>query len=251
MKPVVKILQVMLGVFLSLALTSGIWVAYSARNACATRTGAVGPTWQKRDLARSLVDDVVPEYQIGERHRIFVRAAAPRTLAAAAHLTEAEQPLTRFLGLLRRSPAPPETLFEGLRRTSSLVLRRPGREWVFATIAESRVRRRFDSVRAFRAYTLAPGESKVAVSLRAVPRPNGAWLSTETRLYFASPESCLDFAHYWSVIYPGSALTRLELLRAIKLRAETGEADDTSQSLQLLARAAFTLANRQPDWGPL
>ena len=49
-------------------------------------------------------------------------------------------------------------------------------------------------------------------------------LTTETRVYTVGPQVVRGFATYWRMIYPGSALIRRMWLRAIKLRAEAGDA---------------------------
>lgn len=225
-----------------LALNAAIWVPYSARNACADRTGSVGPTWRNEEGARTLVDRAVPHYQLGERHRILVRASAGQALEAMLHLTDAEGPLVRLFSLLRRpAAAPNERLFESLRKTSALVLHERNREWVFATVAERTPLPRLTSARAFRSYRLEPGEAKVAVSVRADPAPHGTWLSTETRLFFSDPRACRAFARYWGVIYPGSALTRLDLLGAAKRRAERRPQLKDSADAALLRYAATAL----------
>ncbi len=43
---------------------------------------------------------------------------------------------------------------------------------------------------------------------------------TETRVYATDAPSEVQFARYWRVIYPGSALIRRMWLRGIKYRAE-------------------------------
>jgi hypothetical protein len=53
------------------------------------------------------------------------------------------------------------------------------------------------------------------------PVPTGwSLLSTETRVFATDAATRRRFAAYWRVIYPGSALIRIEWLRAIRRRAE-------------------------------
>src|SRR5207248_5536407 len=49
--------------------------------------------------------------------------------------------------------------------------------------------------------------------------PNSSVVSTETRVFANSPSSRRQFAAYWRLIYPGSAIIRRMWLRAIERRA--------------------------------
>jgi hypothetical protein len=49
--------------------------------------------------------------------------------------------------------------------------------------------------------------------------PNGSLVSTETRVFANSDSARRQFAAYWRVIYPGSAIIRRMWLRAISRRA--------------------------------
>ena len=48
----------------------------------------------------------------------------------------------------------------------------------------------------------------------------GSRLWTETRVRADTPRGLRAFTGYWRLIYPGSALIRIEWLRAIRLRVE-------------------------------
>ena len=51
--------------------------------------------------------------------------------------------------------------------------------------------------------------------------PDGSLVSTETRVFATSDDARRQFARYWRVIYPGSAIIRRMWLRAIARRAMT------------------------------
>jgi hypothetical protein len=69
-----------------------------------------------------------------------------------------------------------------------------------------------------------PGYAKAALNFLIEPDaadPSTCLLSTETRVFATDPATRRRFAAYWRIIYPGSALIRLEWLRAIRRRAES------------------------------
>ena len=70
-----------------------------------------------------------------------------------------------------------------------------------------------------------PGYCKAAMNFRLEDDADG-WvrLSTETRVFATSEQARRNFALYWRVIYPGSALIRREWLKAIRRRAEAAGA---------------------------
>jgi len=67
---------------------------------------------------------------------------------------------------------------------------------------------------------LPPGYALAAMSTRVTPDgAGGSVVSTETRVFANSPSARRRFAVYWRLIYPGSALIRRMLLRAIERRS--------------------------------
>ena len=66
-----------------------------------------------------------------------------------------------------------------------------------------------------------PGFAKAALNFHACEAGAGLIrLRTDTRVYATDPHARRQFARYWRLIQPGSALIRLVWLRAIKRRAE-------------------------------
>jgi hypothetical protein len=161
----------------------------------------------------SALDEVMPEYQFVEHHELQVRAEPAVVFGAIRPVTAREiryfQTLTWIRNPRVRATQPsilaaPEdrplidvALGAGFR----LLREDPGREIVIGT----RVARDVTAVLNFRVTPDGPGASM---------------LTTETRVFANSSRATRAFAAYWRVIYPGSAIIRIEWLRAIKRRAE-------------------------------
>jgi hypothetical protein len=65
-----------------------------------------------------------------------------------------------------------------------------------------------------------PGFAKVAMNFRLQPLPDGTTrLNTETRVQATDSGTRRVFAAYWRTILPGSAIIRVQWLKAIKRRA--------------------------------
>ncbi len=199
---------------------------------------AVGETLPAPLLAlpagdRSRLDDFVPSCQFREVHSIRVHAPADAVFRAARSVTARE---IRFFRLLTwiRSPrlsrggedilaAPPDKpLLDVALRTGFLLLAEdPDRELVFGTILCGRlpaVDR--PGPRDFVALD-RPGLCKVAMNFR-LREEAGGWvrLSTETRVLALDSTARRQFAGYWRVILPGSAIIRRMWLEAIRRHAE-------------------------------
>jgi hypothetical protein len=94
------------------------------------------------------------------------------------------------------------------------------REIVLGTVVVSSRPDLYDSPRGFRELAEA-GNAKAVINFLVEPQAEG-WcrLSTETRVFATDRVTRLRFAAYWRIIAPGSALIRVEWLRAIRRRAE-------------------------------
>lgn len=65
-----------------------------------------------------------------------------------------------------------------------------------------------------------PGYAVAGMNFLVTPDgPNGSVVSTETRVFANGSATRRQFATYWRVIYPGSALIRRMWLRAVRDRA--------------------------------
>ncbi len=216
-------------VIVVLALASGSWIEYSARSSCADVGRSTNPRQAAPDAEKPmLVDEVLPEFQLGEKHSVFMEAPPERAFESLKRVTYDEQPKGRLLNLLpvilgqREAPSEEEPLYEMLRDEDGLVLEEPNREAVTANIAsaDEHTPATPNAVRGFLAYRLRHNEMKVTDNLRVDPEEGGSRLTTETRMMFDDRRLCHDFGRYWGVIYPGSSLIRTDFLEAVERRAE-------------------------------
>lgn len=65
-----------------------------------------------------------------------------------------------------------------------------------------------------------PGYVKTAIDVILEPHPGGCLLSTRTRSRGTDAAAERRFRRYWRLVGPGSKLIRIELLRAVRRRAE-------------------------------
>jgi hypothetical protein len=180
------------------------------------------------------LDVFMPIYQFSEVYEIPVHAPRDRIYRALLSVSADEIPFYRTLAWIRRGAArgpesvlnPPDgvPLITVATRTSFLRLaEEAGRELVIGTvvIAPPGVRLAVGSDPASFMALEQEGFAKAAVAFLITPRADGwAMLRTDTRVWATDPVSRDRFARYWRVIAPGSAITRLMWLRAIKVRAE-------------------------------
>jgi hypothetical protein len=183
-----------------------------------------------------LLDELLPEYQFNERHRILIHAPPERALEAVKQATPGEMPLVRTLFTVRSLPAilarrqglPTEKtkpLYEQMPASGFLFLAEgPGREVVGSEIGQmwKPLGGSAPTIRDARQFVAfeEPGYAKVAMNFFVEPADRGTRLTTETRIMTTDAVSRRRFALYWRVIYPGSALIRRSWLRAAKRRAE-------------------------------
>jgi hypothetical protein len=189
-----------------------------------------------------LLDDHLPTFDFVARHALTTRASPAAAFAAVRRADLGRGLATRALLLLRALPglavAPRETarrfLRHGGRRpltvdalaSAGFVIlgEDPGREVVLGTIG--RFWRASGGMRPFAAAEFArfdaPGWTKAAWSFRVEPAPDGATVSTETRVLCTDPRSRRTFGRYWRIVRPFSGLIRIEMLRAIRREAERG-----------------------------
>lgn len=183
---------------------------------------------------RARLDDFVPSCQFREVHSIRIHAPADAVYRAARSVTAREIRFFRLLTWIRSprfsragredilaAPADKPLLDVALRSGFVLLAEDAGRELVFGTILCGRppgVTRGSpqDFVDLDR-----KGLCKVAMNFR-LREEGGGWirLSTETRVLTLDPAARRQFAVYWRVISPGSALIRRMWLEAIRRRAE-------------------------------
>jgi hypothetical protein len=228
--------------------------AVAAAGALLTAGAVAWPAPLLRSARRpSRLDDFVPRYQFDEHHEILVHAAPERVWWAVKTVTAEEITFFRTLTWLRnprRSWRPAEEnilapradrpiLDTALSSGFVLLAEEPNRELVVGTLV---IAPRRPPPGAHFAAISGPGHAKAALNFHVEPQGGGdgaekgggpggesgggeegtGWslLSTETRVFATDPVTRRRFAAYWRVIYPGSALIRIEWLRAIRRRAE-------------------------------
>ena len=161
----------------------------------------------------SLLDENMSAYQFAEHHETRVHASAARIFKAIRQVTASEIRCFTLLTSIRNprfgkreesilaAPADKPILAVALASGFTMLGERPDEEIVIGVRVAPNVR--------------------AAMNFKVSPDADG-WLrlSTQTRVFASSPAALRDFGVYWRIIYPGSALIRVEWLRAIKTRAE-------------------------------
>jgi hypothetical protein len=181
----------------------------------------------------SLLDSIMPVYDVQEVHTTRVKAPPAKTYAAIFAVTPGEVALARPLLWVRALPArvsgksvDAELWTRPLvsMRGTAILADAPGRELVVGLIGQFWKLRGGERVAVeSREQFLAFDRSGFAVStlsFHVEPDGAGARVTTITRVRTTDPESRRSFLRYWRVIGTGSALLRRTWLRAVKVRAE-------------------------------
>ena len=172
------------------------------------------------------IDDALPTWHWRSAQATHVAAASERCAEAARAVTSRDLPVTgalmrvRMLGRHRTDDRP---LLQSLRGLGLVVLADdPAAVVVGGVLAPWRPRGghvRVDTVEALRAFA-APGWVRVAMTFTVAPEGAGTRVATETRIAATDGVAKRRFGRYWRLIAPFSAITRREMLAAIKRRAE-------------------------------
>ena len=193
------------------------------------------PAAEKKIEARTtILDDFMPAYQFAEFHTIRVKARRARVYQAIREVPANEITLFRTLTWIRRfGRRGPESILNAPEKmplldvathTSFMLLaEEPEREIVLGTLvgAPKVWRPKKDPTPDDFKALHAPGFALAAINFRVEDTANGeTLLTTETRIHATDASARRNFAAYWRVIYPGSALIRVMWLRAIRRRAE-------------------------------
>jgi hypothetical protein len=187
------------------------------------------------------LDHYLPDYDVRMAHSINVRSSPEAAIAAAREIRGRDVPLLVALmalrglpaRLLRRRPVRVEgpLLEEFANQGFCLLGEAPDQ---FALGAVGRFWRADSGIRPVAPGAFAdfaePGYAKAAVALWATPEGDGeSVLSTETRIQATDASARRRFRLYWRLIHPGSAAIRRAWLRAVKRRAEAGQATAASR----------------------
>ena len=181
----------------------------------------------------SLLDSIMPIYDVQEVHSTHVAAPPPATYAAIFAVTPGEIALARPLLWVRALPARvsgrgvdaalwsrPLVSMPG----TAILARAPERELVVGLIGQfwklrGGERVAVESREQFVAFNRG-GFAVSTLSFHVEPDGAGSRVTTITRVRTTDPESRRSFLRYWRVIGTGSALLRRTWLRAVKARAE-------------------------------
>ena len=177
------------------------------------------------------LDEFAPVWQFREFHTIRVAAPPARVFEAIKRVRADEISLFRTLTWIRRGgrPLPQSILNAGDRESLIDVATRSGfvwladdvpRELVIGAVIRAPPGTHGTVTPQIWQEDLAPGFTLATMSfVVTADGPGRSLVSTETRVFANSPSARRQFAAYWRVIYPGSAIIRWMWLRAIDRRA--------------------------------
>jgi hypothetical protein len=148
----------------------------------------------------SLIDDWLPEFDVGERHDAAVAAAPDRALDLTLAAPAAPDQVVGALLAMRGLPARGRTIEEYLRALEFDHLGRTPTEW--AAVHDGK-------------------RLKIALAFEADPIPGGSRLTTETRVKASDDRALRAFRLYWLTVGPFSGLIRSRWLRAVQVAART------------------------------
>jgi len=180
----------------------------------------------------SRLDEFMPVWQFSEFHTIDIAAPPARVFEVMHRVRPDEIFLFRTLIAIRSGGQPPpqsiqkataayESLHDiAIHSTFVVLADDPPRESVDGTIVGRPPGPCERLTPAIFQKALPPGYALAAMNTIVTPDGSGgSRVSTETRVFANSAAALRRFAAYWRVIYPGSALIRRMMLRAIERRA--------------------------------
>ncbi len=183
------------------------------------------------------LDEFAPAWQFHELHTIGVAALPARVFEAIKRVRPDEILLFRTLIAIRGGGQPHsqsvqnaagryESLIDIATNTTFVVLADdPPREFVMGTVVGAPPGPREPLTPELFQKPLPAGYVLATMNfLVTVDVSGGSFVSTETGVYANSPSARRQFAAYWRVIYPGSAIIRQMWLRAIRRRATSVDA---------------------------
>jgi hypothetical protein len=216
------------------------WAAGALGIAAGAYAGYVGVTWlryghpapSRADDADSLLDRLMPLYDVVERHRVRVAAPADISCAAAGEQDLMALPVVRAIFKAREVVlgSEPDTAIHPhglLALTKSIgwgvLAEVPGREVVMGAVTqpwEANVVFRPLPPHEFVGFD-EPGYVKIVWTLRADPiGADASIFRTETRAVATDAAARAKFRRYWSLLSPGIVLIRWASLRPLRAEAE-------------------------------
>ena len=183
---------------------------------------------------QSPLDQVMPEYEVRDRHSVRVAAPATITFDAARWISFRDSRIARTLFALRALPgrlsgtplAPVEQrpfLDEVITLGWRQLAETPDRQLIMGAVTQpwrQEVRFRGLPAEEFVAFRES-GYAKIAWTLEVEPTgPSSSVFSTETRVVTTDPLSRERFRRYWAFLSPGILIIRYEMLRLVRAEAE-------------------------------
>ena len=169
-----------------------------------------------------LIDEFLSEYDFVETHGISICAGAADIYRAANETDFSESFIIRWLFRLRGLATKGVTLKSLSSSRFEILGEVPGREMLLGIVGKfwklGGELKKIDAV-SFKKFETA-GYAKAVWNFSLRPEGPNTRLSTETRIKCTDAESKKSFGFYWTFIQPFSGLIRMEMLRAIKRRAE-------------------------------
>jgi hypothetical protein len=178
-----------------------------------------------------LLDRFIPAYDAVERHHVRIDAPGPIVYDAATEMHLEQSPIIRaifrarelVIGSHQRPEEQPSAFLAQMRAIGWGTLEEiPGREIVMGAVTKpwmADVVFRPLPPAAFAAFC-EPDYVKIAWTLRADPRGDGATFRTETRAVATDAAARKKFRWYWTFASPGIRLIRWLSLRPLKADAE-------------------------------
>jgi hypothetical protein len=174
----------------------------------------------------TLLNEVMPRFEVHEVHEIWVPAPPVAAYEAVRLVGAAEVRLFRPLMRLRtfgrseRVLAPHAPLLEEMLKIGFIQLgERPGEEVVVGAIGRfwSPTGNRPIAAPDFSTFA-EPGFAKAAMNFRVTPDGDGSRITTETRVVGTDAQATRKFRRYWFAIRLGSGAIRRSWLKAIRRR---------------------------------
>lgn len=170
-----------------------------------------------------LIDQFLPKYDFVETHGIKIHASAAEVFKTLDEIDLSESWVIRGLFFLRGLPSQKlrfadlkKSRFEilGIEENKEMLLGLAGKFW---TINGNLQKVNADNFQKFD----KKGFAKAVWDFSLEENGRETFLKTETRIQCLDEESRKSFRFYWSLIQPFSGLVRKEILKIIKLKAES------------------------------
>jgi hypothetical protein len=170
-----------------------------------------------------LIDEFLSDYDFVETHAVSIRASAAEIYQTAGEVDFADSFIVRSLFRVRGLATKGVTLQSLTSSRFEILGEIPGKEMLLGVVGKfwklDGELKKIDAV-SFTNFD-TPGYAKAVWNFSLAEEGDATRLATETRIKCLDPESRKRFGFYWTLIQPFSGLIRMEMLRAIKRRAET------------------------------